>query len=386
MRVGIIGGGASGLYSAYLLNKQGVQCVILEKNGRLGGNIFPININNQWVDLGFQVFNKSFYPKVSAFFDELRIPVKKTNMSFGFDVCTNGNRFVWGSTYADFFKAISINGVKPTFHFYSNLILWIIKAKIFSKMPAPTKPVFDYFLNPLTKTLWSLKDSGLSKESTDFVYSFLKNHKMLNLIEGSEWLTIDGSSKVYLDRLISKLSLTETVLNFEVQNIKVSERKIEVYSNQGSYVFDAIIFSLDADTLYDILSRSGLFGSLPEKPGYSNTRIVVHSSRKYLPAISGAWNMVIQEDDCFITYDLFKLQGVHLYATLNCDSQIDGAFADVCLRHPIIDRKLFNWVDFLRAHQGQNKMFYAGAYFGNCFHEDAFKSAQDAAQSLLCLI
>ena len=45
MKVAIIGGGAAGMISAYLLDKEGHQVTVFEKQALLGGNIRTVNKN-----------------------------------------------------------------------------------------------------------------------------------------------------------------------------------------------------------------------------------------------------------------------------------------------------------------------------------------------------
>ncbi len=386
MRVGIIGSGAAGLYCAYLLNKQGVPCTLIEKQNRVGGNIYPIRVGNSWIDLGFQVFNKDFYPLVLKLFNELGLDFQKTDMSFGFDIRKNGERFCWGSSYNHFFQALKKNGARRSLTFYLELIFFLIKSKFTEDTPRISGRVFDYFISPLAKTLWSLQNSNIGDTELDFVFSFLRNHKMLNLIEGADWYTLSGSSKVYLDRLLKTLAKTEVVLECEVKKIRVTERGIKIYSNQHEFEFDRVIMCLDADILFEILKESGIFKELPKKPTYSDTSLVVHTSSEFLPPISGAWNMIIQENCSYITYDLKKLQGFDLLVTLNYPDKIHSEAFRCNLRHPIINQDLFLWRDFLDANQGVNNLFYAGAYFGNCFHEDAFRSALKVVNRLMCSV
>lgn len=57
-KVAVIGGGISGLVSAYVLAKDGVNVVIYEKEDYLGGHAKTVNVDGVDVDLGFMVFNR----------------------------------------------------------------------------------------------------------------------------------------------------------------------------------------------------------------------------------------------------------------------------------------------------------------------------------------
>ncbi|MCY7347146.1 MAG: FAD-dependent oxidoreductase, partial [Pyrinomonadaceae bacterium] len=45
-KIGIIGGGISGLVAAFLLKNKGFEVTLFEKSGRVGGNIQTVKIND----------------------------------------------------------------------------------------------------------------------------------------------------------------------------------------------------------------------------------------------------------------------------------------------------------------------------------------------------
>lgn len=66
MRVAVIGAGISGLVSAYVLAKTGVDVVLFEKEDYLGGHAKTVSFDSRHLDLGFMVFNR-----VTIFFSYL---------------------------------------------------------------------------------------------------------------------------------------------------------------------------------------------------------------------------------------------------------------------------------------------------------------------------
>lgn len=58
MRVAVVGAGISGLVSAYVLAKAGVNVVLYEKEDYLGGHARTVNVDGVDFDLGFMVFNR----------------------------------------------------------------------------------------------------------------------------------------------------------------------------------------------------------------------------------------------------------------------------------------------------------------------------------------
>lgn len=62
-RVAVVGGGVSGLVAAYVAAEGGLEVVLYEKEGYLGGHAKTIAVDGTSLDLGFMVFNRvSIFP------------------------------------------------------------------------------------------------------------------------------------------------------------------------------------------------------------------------------------------------------------------------------------------------------------------------------------
>ena len=77
----IIGSGISGLSASFLL-KDHFDITLYEKNGYYGGHARTVLTKAHLpIDTGFIVFNYQTYPHLTAFFELLGVPVKKSSMS-----------------------------------------------------------------------------------------------------------------------------------------------------------------------------------------------------------------------------------------------------------------------------------------------------------------
>ena len=89
MRIAVIGSGISGLSSAYYLSKK-YEVDLFEKDDYFGGHSYTFDIKETNrkipVDLGFIVFNKTTYPNLVKFFNELNVPYEKSDMSFSVSI------------------------------------------------------------------------------------------------------------------------------------------------------------------------------------------------------------------------------------------------------------------------------------------------------------
>ena len=90
MKICVVGSGISGLSAAYYLSKKN-SVDLFERENHFGGHSHTINISYQEkkqiaVDIGFIVFNENTYPNLIKFFQENKIKVEKSNMSFSVSV------------------------------------------------------------------------------------------------------------------------------------------------------------------------------------------------------------------------------------------------------------------------------------------------------------
>ena len=91
MKIAVVGSGISGLSAAYFLSKKH-KVDLFERENHFGGHSYTIDIPENYenksisVDVGFIVFNKVTYPNLVEFFEKLKIPYEKSNMSFSVSV------------------------------------------------------------------------------------------------------------------------------------------------------------------------------------------------------------------------------------------------------------------------------------------------------------
>ena len=89
MKIAIVGSGISGLSAAYYLSKNN-HVDLFEKEDHFGGHSHTIDLNlgkkKVPVDIGFIVFNFKTYPNLIKFFEENKIDIEKSDMSFSVKV------------------------------------------------------------------------------------------------------------------------------------------------------------------------------------------------------------------------------------------------------------------------------------------------------------
>ena len=125
---------------------------------------------------------------------------------------------------------------------------------------------------------------------------------------------------------------------------------------------------------------------------FSENRVILHSDDRLMPKRKrawAAWNYLSDDqDNLCATYWMNRLQHIDmstpLFTTLNPTFEpLDTlVHADLLYHHPIFDKQALLAQQKLAGIQGQNHVFWCGAWTANGFHEDGLKSAVAVAKTL----
>ncbi|MAS00405.1 MAG: FAD-dependent oxidoreductase [Nitrosomonadales bacterium] len=403
MKIAIVGSGISGNTLAHLLFKNH-DITLFEKNDRLGGHshTHEIKINKKKfnVDTGFIVFNKATYPLFTNLLDELNVRYENSNMSFS--VFSKKNNFEYNGTSLNtlFSQRKNILNYK-----FLKMIYEIIKFnKISVNLLSSKKEISlgdflnqnqfsDYFCKnyilPMGSAIWSTNISKMLEFPAIFFINFFKNHGMLNINDRPQWLTISGGSKEYVKKLTSSFK-KNIKLNCKILSVERNSKSIIVNHKNGKEKFDFIIFACHSDEALNLIKSP----TLDEKKilstiNYSQNTVTLHTDKTIMPNKKlswAAWNYNIdnlENKPIALTYNMNILQNLNslvpILVTLNDDGQINPKkiIKNINYSHPLFT---LNSVKAQKKHNiisGKNRTAFAGAYWGNGFHEDGIKSAHD---------
>ena len=114
-KIAVIGAGISGLSAAHMLAEHHL-VTLFEAEPRLGGHARTViagKRGDQPVDMGFIVFNHVNYPRLTRMFDDLGVPVAKSDMSFG--VSIDGGALEYALSNVDSLFAQRRHAMHPAF-------------------------------------------------------------------------------------------------------------------------------------------------------------------------------------------------------------------------------------------------------------------------------
>ena len=410
-KIAVVGAGITGMGAAHMLAKDH-SVVLFEAENRLGGHartrMAGPNANTP-VDTGFIVFNYANYPKLTALFDHLDVPVVKSNMSFG--ASFDGGRLEYGLAGANAIFAQRRNIVNPKFlrmicdilHFnkhgldasaeegltIGDLMIKLNLSEYFR----------DHYLLPFSGAIWSTPKEKIMDFPAKAMMQFFDNHALLQSTGQHQWYTVQGGSKSYVDRLGADMFArgVDMRLGAGVDAVRRTPLGVEVKTNGADWeMFDEVVFATHSDDTLRVLtdptaSETATLGAVRYQPN----RVVLHSDTSIMPKRRAVWSSWIyaeeagkQADQIDLTYWMNSLQpwltGQDYMVTLNTTRPIrdELIWDEVTLRHPVYDTAAIAAQSQAAAMNGSNRTWFCGAWMKNGFHEDGLSSAVDVVTSL----
>jgi uncharacterized protein len=410
-KIAVVGAGITGMGVAHMLAKDH-SVVLFEAENRLGGHartrMAGPNANTP-VDTGFIVFNYANYPKLTALFDHLDVPVVKSNMSFG--ASFDGGRLEYGLAGANAIFAQRRNIVNPKFLRMIRDILHFNKHGLDASAEEGltigdlmiklnlSEYFRDHYLLPFSGAIWSTPKEKIMDFPAKAMMQFFDNHALLQSTGQHQWYTVQGGSKSYVDRLGADMFArgVDMRLGAGVDAVRRTPLGVEIKTNGADWeMFDEVVFATHSDDTLRMLadptaSETATLGAVRYQPN----RVVLHSDTSIMPKRRAVWSSWIyaeeagkQADQIDLTYWMNSLQpwltGQDYMVTLNTTRPIrdELIWDEVTLRHPVYDTAAIAAQSQAAAMNGSNRTWFCGAWMKNGFHEDGLSSAVDVVTSL----
>ena len=413
MKIAVIGSGISGLSSAYYLSKKH-KVDLFEKQDRFGGHSYTLDVEYDVkekvsVDIGFMVFNKITYPNLISFFEENKIEIEKSDMSFSVNVkntnieyCGKGLNGIF-SNRSNLFNYKFVKMFFEIINFYKgceNLDANSLEDNITLGQYLEKIKKTDYFINyhiiPMVSAIWSMPPYEASQMPLTFFLNFFKNHGLFKLKNRPQWFTVTNRSKTYVNKILSQIS-GEYYKNYEINKIERNNSGVKVYYGSANefFTYDKVVLASHADESLKMISDpTDSEKKILNNFRYRKNTAVIHSDESSMPKNKKAWcswNSSINpnnKDNSSVTYWLNQLQNLkiskNIFLTINPFFKIDPSkiYNEINFTHPYYDENALKNQSKLNSIQNINNTLFAGSYFGYGFHEDGIKSSIEMLKTL----
>jgi len=411
-RVAVVGGGVSGIVSAYLLSRR-YDVTLYERSDYLGGHTNTIEIPSGpdkgiAVDTGFIVLNDHTYPNFHRFLSQLNVPVRYADMSFSFS-CDNTGLEYCSRTLASLF-AQRRNIVNPRFlkMLYDVPRFWKAGAADLASGAAQKKTLKEWlhqhrltgavatdYLIPISAAIWSSPDTHMMEFPAHTFLHFFKNHGLLGYLNQPRWQTVVGGSYQYVKAFAAQFPGT-IKLSTAVRSIRAEGAGVVVADSKGeSQRYADVVVAAHADEVLPILENASAIERDIFTPwAYERNHTVLHTDVRFLPRTKRAWASwnyrrevgEVGSEPVSVTYYMNGLQGFSAQeqycVTLNPRAPIDPSkiVYQVEYTHPCYTVAAVAARDRIAAELRDSHIHFVGSYFGFGFHEDAVSSAVRMAQ------
>ncbi|XP_025679805.1 uncharacterized protein [Arachis hypogaea] len=418
MRVAVVGGGISGLVSAYVLAKEGVNVTLYEKEDYLGGHAKTVNVEGLDLDLDFMVFNRVSYPNMMELFENLGVDMKLSDMSFAISL-DGGRGCEWGSR----------NGLSGLFAQKKNVInphFWQMLREIikfqddvtsyldmldnnldmernetleqFIKTKGYSELFVKAYLIPICGSIWPCSFEGVMSFSTFSVFSFFRNHHHLHLFGRPQWLTVKHRSHTYIKKVKEELVIRggQAITNCEVELVSATENGCLVHCKDGSKkMYDCCIIATHAPGALRLLGEEATYDErrILGAFQYAYSDAFLHHDKNLMPRNPSAWSAwnflgCNNNNRVCVTFWLNILQNLGetrlpFLVTLNPNDTPKNTLLKWSTKHPVPSVAAFKASHELQKIEGKRGIWFCGAYQGCGFHEDGLKSGMIAANAVL---
>ena len=405
MRVGVIGGGVSGMAAAYAL-QDFADTTLFEAKPRLGGHTDTHNVfagdHSCAVDTGFIVFNRPNYPLFSAWLDRLGVATQPSDMSLAVRRPDTGLEYGTDSLAALFCQRRNarsmgflsmLNGIR---RFYRRARLVAdddmrTLGEYIDDERYPTRFVDDHLL-PLCSALWSAPVGTMRSLPVAHVVKFMANHCLLELRNRPVWRVVSGGSHSYVDAFRGHYR-GRLHLGHGVRHISRRPDGVRVATDRGSAGFDNVVLACHADDALAAIEPSRAERDVLGAFAYQDNVAVLHSDESAMPRNRRAWsswNVTADHRDatpaCNITYWMNRLQGLpgsrQFFVSLNPRTLPRHVWVERGYRHPVFTTASYAAKSRRPEVNGRDRIYYCGAYWGWGFHEDGFRSGVEAATAI----
>lgn len=412
MKIAVIGAGISGLGAALALSDQH-DVRVFERDTRLGGHANTVDVEypdgKQWVDTGFIVYNHRNYPNMTSMFEELDVPTRWSDMSFGFSLNDGACEYACDSISKIFAQRWRVMDPRFLKTFSEILRFTRVAPKDLASGQLEGQSLGDWlvqrrfstwfqdrFLLPMGGAIWSTCLADVMHFPAESFVRFFVNHDLMTGLDPAQrWRTVDGGSREYVSRLVARLGPRAMIGREVVAVDQASACPLVRFADGTQETFDQVVIATHGPVARGLLSSPDREQAAALAPFRTSVnRAVLHSDPALMPKrrrVWSSWNFLANGDNerpAPVSYWMNRLQGIRedrpLFVSLNPTREPDAALthAEFTYDHPLFDRASFIGQKVIDDVQGRGGVWFAGAWLGYGFHEDGLRSGLRVAEAL----
>ncbi len=401
MKIAVIGGGASGMVSAYLLDKQGHHVTVFERQLMLGGHIRTLNKNvkpnrsdcTEVLECGVLEFPIAFVDFITLM-KELDVELEPVRVGSAMFL-NNGSSFLSGVTIDNNFTGIHrlIEHLRLDTLYARSASLWL-RTQLADLQNLANLPLSAYLKYSGTRDTWlkllvmysySIPFELIDDFPAELAIPMLREYIAVN------WVGIKGGVYTYIEKILSRFR-GKIVLGVEIDRILRSPDGVKIMISTGEIQeFERVVFATPPDKVMALLGDP----TATETKRFSSWKTnkvtsIIHTDTSIYDRF-GIHKP--SEFDFFQTntrwgYNgyLNQLDDISSPPDYFLSFQLEELIAPERIIHtqehytPLYTTASFRYRDEVVATNGENHTYHAGAYLGDGLHGGAISAAMRVAQ------
>jgi predicted NAD/FAD-binding protein len=401
MKIAIIGGGASGLVTAYLLDRHHHDVTLFEKQPILGGHIRTLNKNvkpdrgdcNLFLEGGVLEFPVVFYNFLKLMV-ELGVELEPVNINSGL-FFQDGRYFLSAGNIDKNFGGWqrAIEYLRLDGLYARSAPLWM-KVKFASMPELYDRPLSAYLQRTCVRTYWlkllimysySMSFELLDNFPAELAIPILRDYVFV------DWVRVKGGVYSYVEKILDRFRGKIYLQTHIIKVIREDGGVKIVFSDGRELTFDRVVFATPPDCVLPLLAAPTdreirRFGAWQKNIAtttiHTDTSMyakygIEHFSEFDFFQTSQSWGY-----NAYLNH-LCGVAGDRAYSlAFNLDDLIDRDRVIQRLEHhtPLYTLESFRYRDEIVETNGENYTYYVGAYLSDGLHEGAIVSALRVAK------
>ncbi|MBW4442996.1 MAG: FAD-dependent oxidoreductase [Plectolyngbya sp. WJT66-NPBG17] len=401
MKIAVIGGGASGMVTAYLLDKQGHSVTVFERQPMLGGHIRTLNKNvkpncaecTDILESGALEFPTAFHNFI-ALMQELDVELEPIDIGSAL-FFKNGDRIL--SKVATHQNFAGLQRLIETIRF--NLLharsapLWL-KTRFASVQNTDNQPLSQYLGDHSIASLWlkllTLYSYSIPLDLIDDFPAKLAIPMLRDYIAVS-WLRVKGGVYSYIEKILERFK-GKVLLDVEIAHIYRSADQVKIEQSNGeAQEFDKVVFATPPDQVMTLLADpteaeirrfSGWKANVAVTTIHTDTSVyenfrIHHPSEFDFFQTNNHWGY-----NSYLNQLCGLSSSQHHFLSFQLEEMIDRDRMIHQQQHytPLYTTDAFQYRDEVIEMNGEHHTYHAGAYLGDGLHEGAITSALRVAR------